>query len=103
MATRVSASAHRCTMCGGKGFLRDESFFVYGICLLACGALILFQWTPAELFVLSWRCLAALRLPAAVGTVLVFCLAAFPPMVGASSLFAWRRYGMCPQCGVWPR
>lgn len=93
----------RCTLCGGRGFLREDSFFFYGICLLACGALALFQWTSPELFVYSWRLVEIVHGPTAVGTAIIVLLISLAPVLGAASLFAWRRYGMCPECGTWPR
>lgn len=103
MVSLESTSTNVCTMCHGRGFWRDPKRFFYGICLLACGGQMLFQWTPApHVFMAVWRLVAYFSLPDAVGTALIFCLTAFPPLFGAWFLIAWRRQGICPQCRLSP-
>ena len=99
-----SASAGGCSMCRGNGFWRDPKYFFYGVSLLACGALMFFQWTPApQIFTAIWGFVGQFGLPDLVGTGVVFGLTAFPPLFGAWFIIAWRRQGICPQCRVWPK
>ncbi len=99
-----SASAGECSMCRGQGFWRDPKYFFYGVSLLACGALMFFQWTPApQIFSATWGFVRQFGLPDLVGTGVVFGLTAFPPLFGAWFIIAWRRQGICPQCRMWPK
>ena len=99
-----SASSVSCTMCHDRGFSRNPKYFFYGVCLIACGALMFFQWTPApRAFTTIWGFVAQFGLPDFVGTGLICTLTAFPPLYGAWFIIVWCRQGICPLCRMWPR
>lgn len=99
MSTTKAFIVGSCPHCSGRGVLRHNKHFFYGICLVAAGVLCFFEWPPTPgIFQAIKAATTQFHLPAWVGPTLIWGLTGVPPLFGLAFLYAWIERDTCPAC-----